>query len=48
MSEFIIFDTHRYVERLTDASLVSPIAEALADEQAQLVENKLATKEDIR
>ena len=48
MSESIIFDTHRYVKRLTDAGLASPIAEALADEQAQLVENKLATKEDIR
>ena len=48
MSESIIFDTHRYVKRLTDAGLSSPIAEALADEQAQLVENKLATKEDIR
>ena len=48
MSDTIIFDTHRYVKRLTDAGLSSPIAEALADEQAQLVENKLATKEDIR
>ena len=47
MSETIVFDTHRFVKRLTDAGLQPSIAEALAEEQAQLVENKLATKADL-
>ena len=47
MAESIIFDTHRFVKRMTDAGLAPPIAEALADEQAQLLERNLATKEDI-
>ena len=47
MDQTIIFDTHRYVKRLTDAGLAPPIAEVLADEQAQLLDRNLSTKEDI-
>ena len=43
----VIFDTHRFITRLTDAGLAQPIAEALADEQVQLLERNLATKADI-
>ncbi len=47
MSETIIFDTHRFVKRMTDAGLATPVAEALADEQAQILESNLATKADL-
>lgn len=46
MSESIIFDTHCFVKRLTDAGLALPIAEAL-DEHAQLLKRNLATKQTI-
>ena len=46
MSETIIFDTHRFVKRMTDAGLATPIAEVLADTQAQILESNLATKTD--
>ena len=48
MSESITFDTHRYVKRLTEAGMTPRLAETLADEQKQLVDSKLAAKEDIR
>ena len=47
MSDAIIFDTHRFVKRMTDAGMASPIAEALADEYTQLLERNLSTKQDI-
>ena len=47
MSDTIIFDTHRFVKRMTDAGMASPIAEALADEYTQLLERNLSTKQDI-
>ena len=47
MSESIIFDTHRFVKRMTDAGLATPVAEALADEYTQLLERNLSTKTDI-
>ena len=45
--ESVIFDTHRFITRLTAAGLAEPIAEALADEHAQLLARNLATKTDI-
>ena len=47
MPDTIIFDTHRFVKRMTDAGLAPPIAEALADEYTQLLERNLSTKTDI-
>ena len=42
-----VFDTHRFVKRLTDAGMEEAVAEALADEQANLLRENLATKADL-
>ena len=47
MSEAIAFDTHRFVKNLTASGFTEAQAEALADEQAHLLESNLATKSDI-
>ncbi len=47
MSDSVIFDTHRFVKHMTEAGMASPVAEALAEEQVQLLEHKLATKTDL-
>ena len=43
----IPFDTHAFVKRLMAAGMPEPQAEVLADEQAKLIENRLATKSDL-
>jgi hypothetical protein len=43
----ITFDTHAFVKRLTAVGMPENQAEVLADEQAKLIENRLATKDDI-
>ena len=48
MSEAIAFDTHRFVKNLTANGFTEVQAEALAEEQAHLLESNLATKADIR
>ena len=47
MSEAIAFDTHRFVKNLTASGFTEAQAEALADEQAHLLDSNLATKSDI-
>ncbi len=47
MKDPIVFDTHRFIKRMTDAGLDEAIAEALADEQIALINSNLATKQDI-
>lgn len=47
MSEAIAFDTHRFVKNLTASGFTEAQAEALAGEQAHLLESNLATKSDI-
>ena len=47
MSEAIAFDTHRFVKRLTDTGFTEAQAEALADEQVNLLNSNLATKHDL-
>ncbi len=47
MSEAIAFDTHRFVKNLTASGFTEAQAEALADEQAHLLESNLATRSDI-
>jgi len=42
-----IFNTHAFVKRLTAAGMPEAQAEALADEQMRLIDERLATKEDI-
>jgi len=47
MSEAIAFDTHRFVKNLTASGFTEKQAEALANEQVQLLNANLATKADI-
>jgi hypothetical protein len=42
-----IFDTHAFVKRLTGAGMPEPQAEILAQEQARLIGEHLATKADL-
>ena len=42
------FDTHKYVKRLTAAGMPEPQAEVIADEQRALIEEQLATRQDIK
>jgi ribosomal protein L29 len=46
MSVFL-FDTHAFVKRLTAAGMPEAQAEVLADQQAKLIDERLATKADI-
>ncbi|MBG6243301.1 MAG: DUF1640 domain-containing protein [Candidatus Symbiopectobacterium sp. Dall1.0] len=43
----LVFDTHAFVKKLTNAGMPEAQAEILAQEQANLIENRLATKMDI-
>ncbi|WP_440862512.1 DUF1640 domain-containing protein [Symbiopectobacterium purcellii] len=43
----LVFDTHAFVKKLTTAGMPEAQAEILAQEQANLIENRLATKLDI-
>ena len=44
----IVFDTHAFVKELTDAGLPEPQAEVLARTHARLIDEKLATKQDLK
>ena len=48
MSDPIAFDTHRFVKNLTASGFTEKQAEALANEQVQLLNANLATKVDIQ
>ena len=48
MNDSIAFDTHRFVKRLTQTGFTVQQAEALADEQVNLLDSNLATKVDLR
>ena len=43
----ITFDTHKFVKRLTEAGMPVQKAEILAEEQAELIDERLATKDDL-
>ena len=47
MTVAIAFDTHRFVKNLTANGFTEQQAEALAEEQVQLLEGNLATRSDI-
>ena len=47
MAEAIAFDTHRFVKHLTQVGFTLGQAEALAEEQVNLINSNLATKADI-
>ena len=44
----LIFDTHVFVKQLTEAGMPEPQAEVLARTQAALIDERLATKEDLQ
>jgi len=44
---YTVFDTHAFVKRLTAAGMPEAQAEVLADERVRLIDERLATKEDI-
>ena len=44
----MIFDTHQFIKRMTDAGFTPTQAEALCDERIKLINNNLATKQDIQ
>ena len=44
----LIFDTHAFVKQLTEAGMPEPQAEALARTHAALIDERLATKEDLQ
>jgi hypothetical protein len=41
------FNTHAFIKKLTAAGMSEPLAEVVAEEQMRLVEDKLATKDDL-
>ena len=43
----IMFDTHAFVKELTEAGMPEPQAEVLARTQAALIDEKLATRQDL-
>lgn len=43
----ITFDTHKFIKRLTAVGMPEEQAEVLAEEQAQLIDERLATKQDL-
>ena len=44
----IAFDTHAFVKELTQAGMPEAQAEVLARSQAKLIDEKLATKQDLK
>ncbi len=44
----LIFDTHAFVKQLAEAGMPEPQAEVLARTQAALIDERLATKEDLQ
>ncbi len=44
----IVFDTHTFVKELTQAGMPEAQAEVLARSQATLIDEKLATKQDLK
>ena len=47
MNDAIVFDTHRFVRNLTESGFTERQAEALANEQVELLNSNLATKADM-
>lgn len=44
----LIFDTHKFIKRLTEAGMPLGQAEVLADEQTNLIDERLATKDGLK
>ena len=48
MTHALAFDTLKYSKRLVEAGFTTTQAEALAEEQARLIDERLATKRDLK
>ncbi|MEG9884810.1 MAG: hypothetical protein V6Z86_09425, partial [Hyphomicrobiales bacterium] len=48
MTHALAFDTLKYSKRLVEAGFTQTQAEALAEEQAGLIDERLATKQDLK
>ena len=44
----LTFDTHKFIKRLTEAGMPLIQAEVLAEEQTKLIDERLATKDDLK
>ena len=44
----LTFDTHKFIKRLTEAGMPLGQAEVLAEEQTKLIDERLATKDDLK
>ncbi len=44
----LTFDAHKYIKRLTEAGMPLIQAEVLAEEQTKLIDERLATKDDLK
>ena len=44
----LTFDTHKFIKRLTEAGIPLGQAEVLAEEQTNLIDERLATKDDLK
>jgi len=44
----LIFDTNVFVKRLVSAGMPEAQAEVLAEEQTRLIDEQLATKQDLK
>ena len=44
----LTFDTHKFIKRLTEVGMPLGQAEILADEQTKLIDERLATKDDLK
>ena len=44
----VVFDTHAFVKQMTQVGMPEEQAEVLANSQATLIDEKLATKRDLK
>ena len=44
----LTFDTHKFIKRLTEAGMPLGQAEVLAEEQTKLIDERVATKDDLK
>ncbi len=48
MTNAVIFDTHAFVKRMKEVGMPEEQAEALAQSQVELIEERVATKRDLK
>ena len=44
----LIYDTHKFITKMTKAGMPQPQAEVLAESHVELMETTLATKQDLK